>query len=397
MYTDLPVRLSLQECVRLLQINPAHFCSATADPVAFGPCSPGCDDFWGERNWSGSPLSRDSLARAILQAEIDVEKAVGQPLTPKGRTRSFDAPDYRDPRKGYKYALGEHLAGYWPRRPQFLAEGQIVLEDCDEDGLAERAAITFSVPEGLDPAALVFYAGGQFGRAAGRIWPPKSVAVADGVATVHFDCWQVIDRRYLLLPKLVIVNLLSSDSYLLTIDVGVMVEDRTEPSVIYIYDEESAGCGQPDCAACTERVSYGVLESVGDVVTAWPAVFDEAAGEWVRSDAPRDCGCLRFPKLLHITTYHSFCPPTPTNELCDPIKWIVALLAGARVQTGHCECECSASAWFRGLQRDQANSFGTRYMSSDALACPWGTRAGEQQAYNAFKAAVGLVVQHATV
>jgi hypothetical protein len=397
MYTDLPVRLSLQECVRLLQINPAHFCSASADPVAFGPCGPGCDDFWAERNWSGAPLSRDSLARAILQAEIDVEKAVGLPLTPKARTHSLDAPNYRDPRQGYKYAIGSHLAGYYPRKPQLLTSCPVVLDDYDEDGLTETATITFAAPAALDPAALVFYVDGQFGRPAGRIWPPRDVAAADGMVTVHFDCWQVIDRRYLLLPRLVIVNLLEQSSYLLSISVGVMVEDRAQPQVVYVYDEPAATCGRPDCTACTERITYGVLESIGDVVTAWPARYDESAGNWVRSSEPTDCSCVRFPSTLHITTYHSFCPPTPTEELCDPIKWIVALLAGARVQTGYCECDCSSSAWFRGLQKDAANAFGTRYMTSDALACPWGTRIGEQQAYSALRAAVGLVVKHAAI
>lgn len=397
MYTDLPIRLSLQECTSLLQINPAHFCSATADPVAFSPCSTNCDDFWAERSWSGSPLGRESLARAILQAEIDVEKAIGRPLTPAARTRSFDAPNYRDPRAGYKYAIGEHLAGYWPRRAQFLTTSTIELRDEDEDGLSESAVITFDEPDDFDESALVFYVAGQFGRPGGRIWPPRSVSLTGGVVTVVFDCWQVIERRYLLLPKMTIVNLLSSDSYISSIDIGVMVEDRTAPQVIYIYDEPAATCGDAGCAACTENISYGVLESVGDVVTAWPAVYDEVSGEWTRSDAVPGCGCLRFPSALHITTYHSFCPPAPTSPLCDPIKWVVALLAGSRVQVGHCECGCSSNAWFRGIQKDVANTFGTRYMTSDALACPFGTRLGEQQAYSALKASVGLVVQHAAI
>jgi len=394
MYTDYPIRLSLQECVRLLQINPAHFCSATADPIAFGPCSPACDDFWAERNYSGSPLSRDSLARAILNAELDVEKQVGMPLTPKPKARILDAPDDKNPFLGYKYVIGPHLAGYYPYKPSYLGNYRIELLDNDEDGLNETARIR--CPAVADLSALVFYAPSLFGRDGARIWPPRLVTVVDDVMTVEFDCWQVIDRRKLLLPKLVIVELLNDESYLSTLDVGIMVEDKSMPQVIYVYDEPPVACGNPDCTACTERISYGLLESVGDTITTWPATWNEETLEWERNVDRAACTCLRYPAQVHVTTYHSFCPPTPTSELCDPIKWVIALLAGARVQIGHCECECTASAWFRNLQRDQANSYGQRYMTQGMLEIPFGTREGEYLAWNALRSSIGLVVKHAS-
>ncbi len=396
MYTDLSIKLSLQECTSLLQINPAHFCSAHADPIAFGACSPGCDDFWAERNWSGSPLSRDSLARAILNAELDIERAVGMSLTPKAKGRIFDAPDHKDPLLGYKYQVGPHLAGYYPYRPYYLGVAGVQFDDLDEDGLDEVAYLEFDAPPDFDPAALVLYASGSFGRPGARIWPPASVEVTEGRVRVGLHCWQAINRRWLLLPKMVSVNLLDSDSYLERIDYGVMVPDKTLPQAIYIYDEPTVTCGQPDCTVCNERIGYGLLESVGDMVTVWPAQFNEETLLWERVAAAENCTCYHFPKQVHVTTYTSFCPPTPCGDLCDPIKWAVALLAGARVQTGHCECDCSASAWFRTLQKDQANAYGQRYMTQEMLACPFGTREGEFLAYNAIKSSVGLVVKNAS-
>ncbi len=396
MYTDLPIKLSLQECTSLLQINPAHFCSATADPIAFGPCSPGCDDFWAERNWSGSPLSRDSLARAILNAELDIERAVGMPLTPKSKGRIFDAPDGKDPFLGYKYQVGTHVAGYYPYEPEYAGVASVKFEDLDEDGLEEVAYIEFDAPENFDPATLVLYASSFFGRPGARIWPPASVEVEEGRVKVGLHCWQVVSRRWLLLPKLVIVDLLSSDTYLEKIDYGFMVQDKSLPQAIYVYDEAAVTCGSPDCTTCNERIAYGVIESVGDFVTVWPAQFNAETQTWERTLARQDCTCLRFPRQVHVTTYSSFCPPTPTSELCDPVKWAIALLAGARVQVGHCECDCSTSAWFRTLQKDQANAYGQRYMTQDMLTCPFGTREGEFMAYNAIKSSVGLVVKNAS-
>ncbi len=396
MYTDLPVRLSLQECTSLLQINPAHFCSATADPIAFGPCGPGCDDFWSERNWSGSPLSRDSLARAILNAELDIERAVGTPLTPKSKGRIFDAPDGKDPFLGYRYQVGPHLAGYYPYRPEFLGSASVTFDDLDEDGLEEVAYIEFTAPAGFDPATLVLYTSGFFGRPGARIWPPTSVEVEDGRVRVTLNCWQVISRRWLLLPKMTIVDLTNSDTYLEKIDYGIMVQDRSLPQAVYIYDEPAVTCGNPDCSACNERVAYGLLESTGDTVVVWPAQYNVDTLAWERTLTRDECTCARLPRQVHITTYNSFCPPTPRDELCDPVRWAIALLAGARVQVGHCECDCTVSAWFRSLQKDQANAYGQRYMTQDMLACPFGTREGEFMAYNAIKSAVGLVVKNAS-
>lgn len=396
MYTDLPTKLSLQECTSLLQINPAHFCSATADPIAFSPCSPGCDDFWAERNWSGSPLSRDSLARAILNAELDIERAVGAPLTPKSKGRVLDAPDHKDPFLGYSYVIGPHLAGYYPYKSEYVGNARLTFLDLDEDGLDEVARIKFAAPVGLDVTALVFYAPGKFGKEGGHIWPPASITVDDGEVVVDFHCWQVIDRRWLLLPKLVVLDLLNSESYLATIDYGVMVQDRSMPQAIYVYDEPTVTCGQADCTACNERISYGLIESVGDTITVWPAQYNEETLVWERTLVRDDCSCYRYPRQVHVTTYTSFCAPTPRGELCDPVKWAVALLAGARVQVGHCECDCSASAWFRTLQKDQANAYGQRYMTQDMLACPFGTREGEFMAYNAIRSSIGLVVKNAS-
>jgi hypothetical protein len=174
-----------------------------------------------------------------------------------------------------------------------------------------------------------------------------------------------------------------------------MRADNTQHTVHFYYDD-GISCGDPLCTPCAEQRVEGVFRSLGNRITAFPAQYDSESDTW--EPYTDDCICGRWPYAAEVTYYTSYCPPTPRNELCPELREIVALLAGARVQVNDCDCDCGAGQWFRSLQKDLAIVTGAgRYVSPSKLDNPFGTRQGEQMAYDRLRALVGtntVVVKH---
>jgi hypothetical protein len=342
---------------------------------------------------------------AIAGAEREIERYVGKPLVPKRRDRLIHIPHDYSPYFGFKTRIGPHLEDYVPYKAVSLGtvsvpdEGDesptntIVFSDMDGDTLNETVTLTLSIEDAVDPESVVVYLPGEFGELAGRIRPLRGVAVSADTLTITLDCWQVVDRRIQRLPRCAVSNLLYDNIYVTSLEIGYMALDRTVPQATFYYEEETHLCGLPSCTICEENILYGVTESSGEWVTVYPATLNEETGEYERVvwDV---CGCMRQPYNVKITYYESYCAPTPRSELCEDVKMAIALLAGARLQTGTCDCECTDQQWLRSLNKDTAVVSGQgRYTTQARLDCPFGTLHGEQMAYDRLRAGIGLVVR----
>lgn len=95
--------------------------------------------------------------------------------------------------------VGEHLQDYVPYVATELATvvatvgevaGGLEFVDSDADGFDETVTVTFPCDDAIDPASLVLYANGQFGKPAARIHPFVDATIADGEAVITLDVWQ---------------------------------------------------------------------------------------------------------------------------------------------------------------------------------------------------------------
>ena len=211
-YSNVDTKLSLDECAAILGINPAHFNSATADPVAYSPCGGGCQGFWCESAWqSPGAMSRQSLALAIAAAEREVERWVNRPLTPRRRQRLVRIPRDYSPYFGFRTYIGPHLANYVPYGLVSLGTvtvpedpapaplgaayapdpgaSSMVFSDMDGDTLYETVTLSLPITGEVDPGAVVVYLSGEFGERAGQIRPLRGVAVSSDTLTITLDCW----------------------------------------------------------------------------------------------------------------------------------------------------------------------------------------------------------------
>lgn len=420
-FTPIKTALPIEEVAEYLSIDPAHFSQATAEPVAHRFCGSNCGDLWVTYSWgSRTGLSRDALARATAQAEIEVGRYLGKPLTPRQEGRSFQIYPSKQPCffSGMRFKIGEHLADYHPFVPQLLgsasfAGGELNFESTWGNGWDDIVRLVFEIALGenetLTEDAIVFYAGGRFGEQVGALRNAIAIDVEEVAPRLWrveavFHCWDLIDPRYQLQPapephQYTVINLTTPDYWIESIEVGVMRPQLALPTATFFYEATSC-CSRSDCQFCRSQVEEvtGVWRNDGpDHVYAWPATWDEASQSWLEEE-PVPCQCMRWPSSVHITWWDSYCPPTPRSELCDEVKEAVALLAGARVTVNNCDCDCGKDQWFRELQVDTAKVVGAgRYVTPKRLNSYFGTLQGEQMAYDRLQALLPieqLMVSH---
>lgn len=397
-YSSLNIPIPLDYAAQILGINPAHFNCAVAEPN-FGLCGPGCSGLWGEWPWQqDTGFSRESLARSLAGARLDVERYLGMPVAP--RLKSTWVRYTADCGTDLPVYVGEHLQNYVPYVATELATvtaaaDGIEFVDSDTDGFDETVTVTFPCDDAIDPASLVLYANGQFGKPAARIHPFVDAAVVDGEAVITLDVWQLI-RPELLIGKRtgqsMVINLADPLSFLDEVTVGYMKATWAEtPPARIILQEPEVTCGLGTCVACTGGSLDAAYTSDGDKILVYPAEWNADTETWDRVAWPT-CSLSKV-AAVEARIYQSYSPATPRSEVSEEIAEIISVLAASRMRYHKCDCTCSEGmAWFE-FSTDMAKTSGEgRYVTADLLNCPFGTRMGEQLAWNRLRSMAGLVV-----
>jgi hypothetical protein len=416
-YQKLYTWLSLERYARIMGITPAHFWTAESDNVF--PAASSCSHLWWLYDWQlNDAIGRDTLTRAIYDAEQQIARLVGFPLAPEWISEEvvyydkYHRPDYYD---GYYDVQGRPKAvkSKWRRiisagrraltllATATVAGGTITFCDLDSDGFNETFRIT--VPTTLTSTSQIkVYYNGYSGARGWEIRTPRKKSISGGNVIIDYYVWQVVKpevyEQFLGTDPLSAVDMDNAGNFITSVDVYYEYTDTTAVSAQAYWEQlpgDSSCClgtlSIADCSVGGFTSQDGVLnirDANSGYVSPIPATYSTGDAIWVK-DAYTLCRQPDFAKLWYCAG--ELAPEYLNNESYDPLShyWaqIIAWVATARLE--HPPCACSnVTTVFEDLSTDMAKSGdgNSRYsISFEQVDNPLGTRKGEIIAYRRLK------------
>lgn len=339
------------------------------DPLSFNGLYPNCvpsqptlcgdDDIWTQYDFG---LSRDILAKLVLQAENNVASALGTFVKPKWVREEIEIPAnwFNPSQRGKpinqmifttKYS---YIKRFGQQSLSKILDGvEITYQDDDNDSFFETALSIFTLPENSNLCDLKFY----FHNTRHEIGKPNLISYDEDTREVilSFDIWLLVK------PELYInrtfrktdsaIDACDIDNFITEFDVWEDTVDTCKPSVEFIYDEThscSTGCKenkQPGCAisvdACEGRFKVN------------PQSYDEDGcvidGKY--------CGICSIPKKI-VVYYQAGCHSNScgigdcdTECFCTELEWIVFKLAASYFPVANCDCPCFSNV-LKAMQQE---------------------------------------------
>lgn len=414
-------KLSLDRWAAIIGIHPAHF-----NGVFFGDSPSVCQQPWLQQPWQAQDrIGREEVARAIAQAEADIEYHLGYRLLPdweedewqlterpwRKELVNLSVTDIRGMAQTVEAKWGYFVSGGIRASTLIEAARPVAYTDIDGDSYAERAALTVTVDAGIDPCEIhIYYPVSNPMVVAGDEdqWEirPIDVTIVGTTAVILFR------REQAVLPELFQdyfppaddshlrgVDGANNANFLATVDV-YRVHNDPQTQVSFLWEPFGTGCGcnNSGCVTCAFNTQTGCLmlrsEPRQSVVSYRPATWnatdeDFDAAEWA---------CNRQPNLARLYYYAGWRDkrqPCPTVRMDPEWERTVAYYAAALLDRPICECN-NIRAWVDHWQKDLAirGDEGLQVSSGD-LDNPFGTRRGAVYAWkrvNREGAAVGRAV-----
>lgn len=333
-YSEYPTRLSLDRFAAIAGIHPLHF-SQLRTPNAFaGGRSVGCDSVIYQHRYqsSGGVPGRNDIARAIFEAERDLEAYLHFPLIqtwiadePISLPLPFHGPDLHSYASRWYGQIvkthNAHVSGGGVRAVALLLEGASGTRS-DEDGDDYEETVTFG-PIAVDDATIAAVLDAEEFR---LFYPEKGPD----------PLWEIRPVRVLYEPTLSQVTLTVNISQLVDPDLYErMVPEALDPDgsdvfltsvdVYRVYtDLTAAGIYRARCGS-TDLITTGTVIRVedpeGGVVRVYPRI--------------NNCSCARPSELL---SYVSGYPRSTFTTMDHAFERAVVALALSRLG-GICGCK----------------------------------------------------------
>jgi hypothetical protein len=414
-----PTLLSLDRWATIMGYSPAAFNQAVSN-VVFPPDS-ACRTLYQHEWQDHNAVSREEIAREIAQAEQDIAEYMGWWPAPRWIAQDvkmyprFHRPEYYEGSgTNLRFQLKSVKAAYG----KIIEPGQRTVSDIigtptvggpatsmiEFDSYLEPAAfpetvtVTQATTETNECEVKVYFTGHN-GDPEWEIRPARTKEIDGGVFTATFWKWQFIEPdRWEALPSHEDGGpapiSLDTDVYVDQVDVYREYNDPTAVNAVFYWEGQPSSlsggvcgiCGGAGCPNCTLTVQYGcttIRDAQMGFLAPSPATYDEDEAEWT-SDAWSVC---RNPDQIKLYYYcGDLSELNKAGRRCDGLsdQWarIIAHLATARLRRPLCDCS-GVSSLVDYLQTDLA--LGTRESTYtvlwDDLSNPFGTRAGEMQAY----------------
>lgn len=397
-YTKLPLAI----WAKILGIHPLHFCQVQVET------NPHCDTIYYRHEWQTSDhISREEIARAILEAETKIENYLGYRLAPtweidewRETVRAFhpslvnlSASDIRGYRQAVRANWGYFISGGIQAKT-LISNRPIGYTDTDGDLYFETATVTV-VTTVTDVNEIAIY---YPNKSADDAWEirPTVVSISGGTATIVF-------RR-----ELVVVEALQEDlivpsgesnyaaadgfdntDFLTTVDVYRKYNDP-QTQVSFLWEPLATGfcetCNGTGCEACAYSAQTGCLILRGEprhsLVAYWPASWDSAENEF--TSEPFAVG--RQPDIARLYYYSGWRNKRQTYLSRMDTEWerIVAYMAAAMLDRP--PCDCAKGDWIKwrdDLLLTSGDEDGHGYYRDPVgiLDNPFGTRRGEVYAW----------------
>lgn len=417
-----PTLLSLDRYAKILGITPVHFNGAAVpatSPVVF-PLSGSCSNIWSQYSWQASDMvSREDLARAIHNAEMDIRREVGYSPAPEWIAQEVQRwsrpgrPEWR----GYALNVNGHGMGFktaWGkviqagRRATTLIDtpttgaGELVYSDEDGDGFSETATITVSTTlTSAEECEVKVYFASKVAAPEWEIRPLKSVTISGGTLTIVADSWLFIDpdlwEAFPTDDGFSAIDISTTSNFVTSVDVYREYTDHTQVSAQFLWERSGvagstwnglicSNCGGSGCAVCAMPTQDGCLSirnaELGIVIPS-PATYDATNSQW-NAVAYTNCDMPAQVKLWYRAG--EIDDRYLSGQICEPLSeyWAmtIAMLATARLERPLCACNnvtALAEDWRKDLS--ETTSSVSYFTPSDVIGNPFGTRKGEVMAW----------------
>lgn len=397
-FAEQNTKLSLDRWFRLIGVNPLH-----ANSVV-GPKQPTvCAAIWYQKEWmSADRVSREEVARAIAQAEANIEQMIGYRLLPTFERDEWH-PTARAPKPEWLRIGSQDVRGFaqaveakWGYVLAGGIEGKTLIGTepitwSDEDGDTYKETGTVTVTTDVAQCEIRAFYPHESGNATYEI-RPINVTVSSGVATITFRREQCVLKELLLREypeadddfQRPIDGMIDAN-FLEEIDVYRVYVDRSTQAQLMWEPLDGCGCGTGSCPNCLLSSQSGCLSVHADPRLGW---LSYRPATWNATDEAYDIAyqaLSRQPDMVRLWYYAGWADQSrtcPTTQMDANWERTVAYYAAALLDRPVCECN-NVHAWIEHWRRDLAipgADEGLR-ISSDDLNCPFGTRRGAINAY----------------
>ncbi len=400
-------KLSLDRWAAIIGIHPAHF-----NGVFFGDSPSVCQQPWLQQPWQAADrLGREEVARAIAQAEADIEDYIGYRLLPdwevdewqiterlwRKELVNLSVTDIRGMAQTVEAKWGYFVSGGIRASTLIEVARPIVYTDEDGDDYEEIATVTATVEAGRDPCEIHIYypvsnamvlTGGE------DQWEIRliDVSITGVTATIRFHREQAVLPQELrdYFPPADDSHLRGVDgavdgNFLETVDV-YRVHNDPQTQVSFLWEPFGSGCecNSGGCVLCAYNTQTGCLmlrsEPRQSVVSYHPATWnaddeDFDAAAWAVNRQPN------LARLFYYAGWRDKRQACPTVKMDPEWERTVAYYAAALLDRPICECN-NIRAWVDHWQKDLAirGEEGLQVSSGD-LDNPFGTRRGAVYAW----------------
>lgn len=409
--------LSLHRYAQIMGINPTHFSGAYGDEI-WPINNNSCQDIWVRHSWQyGDMVSREDIARAIVDAENDVARILGYWPAPKW----IESEPHPYPRfhRHDRMSLGgkRQTDGKWKsvqsdwakvvdigRRAVTLidtatvAGGTMVFSDTDGNGFDDTVTITLPTTVTDVREVKVYFAG----TGADQDWeirPVRSVTISGGNVVVVADSWLFLDPdKQAATPTyegFKALNILTASNYVASVDVYREYTDNTTFSAKFFWEPDSSpfpfppctSCGGSGCPACSQTIQNGcsIIRDVDTgVIVPVPATYDETDERW---ETVQFTEC-REPEQVKIyyragDVDQAYLRGTGLDPLSHRMAQTIAWLATARLERPFCGCS-NVTSLGEYLRTDRARTGedGSFLVNFETLDNPLGMKTGELLAWH---------------
>ena len=390
-YTWLP----LDEWAKIIGLSPIAFNGLDSNLLNNNVCG---ELFYQYDFQHSDRIGRDTIARAIREAELEMAKEAGFNLMPDWTTEerlTYPQPGMpgvfnmygTNPRgmlNSVELRRGHIISGGVKTKTLVQAGAAIVRTDEDTDGYTETCTVTVPTTVTDENEIRVYYPA----KNGADSWEirPITVTLSGGNAIIQFKAWQVTAANQMDRLDAEPLDAALAASYETTVDVyWVYNNPNTQLQFMWENDGNFETCGT--CAACQFSTQAGCFhlreERLGYIVPA-PASWDSANSQFVT----QEWTACRAPDQLKVWYYSGWQDKAldrPKVTLDPYWKNAIAYFACSKFDRPVCGCS-NVSQFIDKWRRDSAFSSqeeGAWTMTPEQAGNKLGTSQGAFYAYRA--------------
>lgn len=360
--SDIKTWLSLDEWSQIIGLDPLAFNQLSSATIRRNNV---CGDIFFQYDWQHSDrIGRDTIARAIQQAEQEIAREVGFNLMPDWTVDERlnyprpSAPELygvygvnpRGQLKSIEANRGWVISGGMKAKTLIQAGVAVVRSDADVDNFQETCTVTVAVTT-TDTNEIHAYYPAKDGDNGWEIRPIK-VSISGGNATITFKVWQIAaaNKMDALNPDPIDAD--TAGNFETTVDIYRIYNDPST-QVQFLWENDVSCCGT--CTACTLGTQTGCFHlrdpRMGYMVPA-PATWDTATSAFVQAEwsACREPDQARF---WYYSGFRDNALSRPYAEMSNYWKDAVAFFAASKFDRNVCGCS-NVNEFISKWRRDAA-------------------------------------------